>query len=231
MGVCYVGVTLGYWQRVGAANRLGLVVAFLLIAFDGWWAVTHAADTAKIVGEAYKIFGELPYNDYTFIVNLRGGGGLEHLNSTALQFNRFGFKPDARYVGFLGLVAHEYFHAFNVKRIRPDALGPFDYENENYTRLRWVAEGGTEYYSNLLLRRAGLITQARFQAGQLALSLIPDRARRVLCDFETLVAQNLRQKPPAVGGARIVDRHAPPVGRRPGPGWRRRRSGRRPGRG
>ena len=58
-------------------------------------------DTAKIVEEAYKIFGELPYDNYTFIVNLRGGGGLEHLNSTALQYNRFGFKPEARYKGFL----------------------------------------------------------------------------------------------------------------------------------
>lgn len=125
-----------------------------------------AADTAKIVEEAYKIFGELPYDDYTFILNLRGGGGLEHLNSTALQFNRFGFKPKARYDGFLGLVAHEYFHAFNVKRIRPDALGPFDYENENYTKLLWVAEGGTEYYSNLLLRRAGLITENDFLGGR-----------------------------------------------------------------
>ena len=119
-------------------------------------------DTAKIVEEAYKMFGELPYDDYTFIVNLRGGGGLEHLNSTALQWNRFGFKPAARYRGFLGLVAHEYFHAFNVKRIRPDALGPFDYENENYTKLLWVAEGATEYYSNVLLRRAGLVSDKEF---------------------------------------------------------------------
>ena len=124
-----------------------------------------AADTVKIIEEGAKIFGnELPYNDYTFILNLRGGGGLEHLNSTALQSNRFGFKPETRYKGFLGLVAHEFFHLWNVKRIRPDALGPFDYENENYTKLLWVAEGGTEYYSNLLLLRAGLITQREFLA-------------------------------------------------------------------
>ena len=121
-----------------------------------------ARDTAKIVEEHYKIFGELPYDDYTFIVNLRGGGGLEHLNSTALQWQRFGFKPAARYKGFLGLVAHEFFHLYNVKRIRPDALGPFDYENENYTKLLWVAEGATEYYSNLILRRAGLISDREF---------------------------------------------------------------------
>lgn len=121
-----------------------------------------ARDLPKIVEEGFKIFGELPYDNYTFIVNLRGGGGLEHLNSTALQYNRFGFKPETRYRNFLSLVAHEYFHLWNVKRIRPDALGPFDYENENYTKLLWVAEGGTAYYESVLLRRAGLISDRDF---------------------------------------------------------------------
>jgi predicted metalloprotease with PDZ domain len=121
-----------------------------------------AKDTEKIIAEASKIFGDLPYNDYLFIVNLRGGGGLEHLNSTALQWNKFGFKPESRYKAFLNLVAHEYFHLWNVKRIRPDALGPFDYENENYTKLLWVAEGTTSYYEGVLLRRAGLITDEEF---------------------------------------------------------------------
>jgi len=115
-----------------------------------------ARDSAKIFDEGYKIFGELPYDQYVIIVNLRGGGGLEHLNSTALQWNRFGFKPAARYRAFLSLVAHEVFHLWNVKRIRPDALGPFDYENENYTKLLWVAEGTTSYYEGVLLRRAGI---------------------------------------------------------------------------
>ena len=125
-----------------------------------------AQDVSKIVEEGFKIFGELPYENYTFLVNLRGGGGLEHLNSTALQYNRFGFKPDSRYRNFLGLVAHEYFHLWNVKRIRPDALGPFDYENENYTKLLWVAEGGTAYYEGVLLRRAGLISDRDFLEGK-----------------------------------------------------------------
>ena len=125
-----------------------------------------AADTTKIIEEAYKIFGDLPYNDYTFILNLRGGGGLEHLNSTALQWNRFGFKPQSRYISFLNLVAHEFFHLWNVKRIRPDVLGPFDYENENYTKLLWVAEGATAYYEGILLRRAGLISDSDFLEGK-----------------------------------------------------------------
>ena len=137
-----------------------------------------AADTTKIIEEAYKMFGELPYENYVFILNLRGGGGLEHLNSTALQWNKFGFSA-GRYNGFLGLVAHEYFHLWNVKRIRPDALGPFDYENENYTRLLWVAEGGTEYFSNVLLQRAGFTDADDFLAnraqGFQALQNLPGR--------------------------------------------------------
>lgn len=116
-----------------------------------------ASDTARIVEESSKIFGDLPYDDYTFIVNLRGGGGLEHLNSTALQWNRFGFTGP-RYTAFLNLVAHEFFHLWNVKRIKPDVLGPFDYSNENYTKLLWVAEGITSYYETVLMRRAGLTT-------------------------------------------------------------------------
>lgn len=128
-----------------------------------------ADDTTKIIEECYKIFGDLPYDDYTFIVNLRGGGGLEHLNSTALQWNRFGFKPQSRHNDFMALVAHEFFHLWNVKRIRPDVLGPFDYENENYTKLLWVAEGATSYYESVLLRRAGIITDREMLSGKAAL--------------------------------------------------------------
>jgi predicted metalloprotease with PDZ domain len=127
---------------------------------------TIAADSAKIAEEGAKIFGELPVDNYLFIVNLRGRGGLEHLNSTALQWDRFGFSPRTQYLGFLNLIAHEYFHLWNVKRIRPDALGPFDYEEENYTKLLWVAEGATAYYEGLLLLRAGLITDKEFLSGR-----------------------------------------------------------------
>lgn len=121
-------------------------------------------DFKKIVEATAELFGDIPYKDYTFITNLRGGGGLEHLNSTALQANRFAFKPQSRYQGYLGLVSHEFFHAWNVKRIKPDALGPFDYTKENYTKLLWVAEGGTDYYSNIVLVRAGLMTDKELLA-------------------------------------------------------------------
>ena len=117
-------------------------------------------DVQKVVEETSGFFADLPYENYTFMLMTHptARGGLEHLNSTALIWRRFGFRPEADYRDFLSLVTHEYFHIWNVKLIRPDALGPFDYTNENYTRLLWVAEGVTSYYDNLLPRRAGLMT-------------------------------------------------------------------------
>jgi len=139
-------------------------------------------DVQKIVETQVELMGgEVPYRDYTFILHLRAntGGGLEHLNSTALGYPRFGFRiqsgdratsaapnttetPERDYRGFLGLVSHEFFHLWNVKRIRPDVLGPFDYTQENYTKVLWVAEGITDYYADIVLRRAGLISEAEF---------------------------------------------------------------------
>ena len=109
------------------------------------------------------VFGENPNKKYLFIVhNLeKGSGGLEHKSSTTLQVNRWTYKGDA-YIGFLSLVAHEYFHLWNVKRIRPAALGPFNYDEENYTHLLWVMEGFTSYYDELLLLRAGFIDMEEY---------------------------------------------------------------------
>ena len=139
-------------------------------------------DVQKIVETEVDLMGgEVPYRDYTFILHLRQntGGGLEHLNSAALGYPRFGFRisegdratssgpnstDDAErdYRSFLSLVAHEFFHLWNVKRIRPDALGPFDYTQENYTKVLWVAEGITDYYADVALRRGGLISEDDF---------------------------------------------------------------------
>ncbi len=121
-------------------------------------------DVTKIVEVSTKIFGEHPCKDYTFIVhNLgSGSGGLEHTNSTVLGVNRNAYSSEGSYLGFLSLVAHEYFHLWNVKRLRPAALGPFDYDNENYTRQLWVAEGFTAYYDNLIVRRAGFTDEAGY---------------------------------------------------------------------
>jgi predicted metalloprotease with PDZ domain len=124
------------------------------------------AEVQKIVEAEVALFGDIPYHDYTFILHLRpaGGGGLEHLNSTALGFPRDRFSNATGYRRFGALIAHEFFHLWNVKRIRPDALGPFDYTKENHTKLLWVAEGITEYYGQLMLRRAGLISDDTYLA-------------------------------------------------------------------
>jgi predicted metalloprotease with PDZ domain len=119
-----------------------------------------ADDFAKIVEEGAKIFGELPYEHYLFIVGVQPfiGGGTEHLNSNVSLTRPDSFKTKRGYQGFLGLESHEYFHCWNVKRIRPITLGPFDYQREVYTNNLWVSEGFTSYYGDLLLRRAGLVS-------------------------------------------------------------------------
>ncbi len=121
-------------------------------------------DMTKIVEAATDVFGQNPNKVYTFIIHnvTDGQGGLEHVNSTTLSVNRWTYDGNA-YKGFLSLVAHEYFHLWNVKRIRPIELGPFDYDNENYTSLLWVMEGFTSYYDELLLRRAGYYSKEEYK--------------------------------------------------------------------
>jgi predicted metalloprotease with PDZ domain len=124
-------------------------------------------DMAKVVEQATAIYDENPNKHYTFIVHNfeRGGGGLEHLSSTVLGASRNQYNTEAGYNGFLGLVAHEYHHLWNVKRLRPVALGPFDYDNENYTTNLWIAEGFTAYYENKIMLRAGFNDPAGFVSG------------------------------------------------------------------
>jgi predicted metalloprotease with PDZ domain len=99
-----------------------------------------------------------------FIVHLSDarGGGLEHGNSVAMLVDRWTFQPCEAYERYLGLTAHEFFHVWNVKRIRAEPLGPFDYSRENYTRQLWAMEGVTDHYTDLLLLRAGLIDGSRY---------------------------------------------------------------------
>jgi predicted metalloprotease with PDZ domain len=90
------------------------------------------------------------------------GGGLEHKNSTVLMTNRWSTRTRRAYLAWLQLASHEYFHAWNIKRLRPAELGPFDYENENTTRSLWIAEGFTDYYADLQVERAGLQTREEY---------------------------------------------------------------------
>lgn len=120
-------------------------------------------DMAKVIDGATSVFGENPNDEYTFIIHnvVNAQGGLEHRNSTVLSVNRWTYEAP-KYKNFLKLVAHEYFHLWNVKRIRPVELGPFDYDNENYTSLLWVMEGFTSYYEKLILLKEGIYTKKEF---------------------------------------------------------------------
>ncbi len=122
-------------------------------------------DYTKVIEESAAVFGgHQPNSEYLFIVHhvLQGGGGLEHSSSTTLQTRPNVYENEKSYKGFFGLVAHEYFHLWNVKRLRPVALGPFDYSKENYTHNLWFSEGFTSYYDNLLIRRAGLTSKDEY---------------------------------------------------------------------
>jgi predicted metalloprotease with PDZ domain len=129
-------------------------------------------DIKKIVETQSDFWEDLPIDRYTFLVNAvtDGYGGLEHTHSTALICStkdlptkmtpRSEYADD--YVTFLGLCSHEYFHLWNVKRLKPKALSPYDLSKENYTELLWAFEGITSYYDDLFLVRAGLITKERY---------------------------------------------------------------------
>ncbi|MBI4886366.1 MAG: M61 family metallopeptidase [Acidobacteria bacterium] len=119
-----------------------------------------ARDFEKIVREHRRLWGVLPYDRYLMlnILTETPTGGLEHRNSAVLVMNRWIGTPRA-YLTWLSYLSHEHFHAWNVKRLRPVELGPFEYESEVYTRSLWIAEGVTEYYSHLTLHRAGLSTR------------------------------------------------------------------------
>lgn len=143
------------------------VVAGAPASFDGERLLR---DTQKICEAEIDFWGVAPHSSYVFMLNVThdGYGGLEHCNSTALICSRSDLprqgvdKASDGYVQLLGLISHEYFHTWNVKRLRPAELVPYNYDQENYTELLWFFEGFTSYYDDLLLRRAGLIDNATY---------------------------------------------------------------------
>lgn len=166
------------------------VVAGAASTFDG---ARLLADTRKICetemafwhGSDKKPPQKPPFKSYVFMLNVvdDGYGGLEHRNSTALICKRQDLprldapKTSAHSVGYttlLGLISHEYFHTWNVKRLRPRDFADVDYTQENYTELLWFFEGFTSYYDDLLLRRAGLLDDTQY------LNLLCKTANQVL---------------------------------------------------
>jgi predicted metalloprotease with PDZ domain len=163
----------GSFKACGIPHRF--VVAGALPSFDGERLL---ADTQKICeaeirfwhGQGAQAGQKAPHKNYLFMLNAvhDGYGGLEHRNSTALICNRADLprqtspRTGEAYTTLLGLISHEYFHTWNVKQLRPDAMAAYDYTQENYTQLLWFFEGFTSYYDDILLRRAGLIDDANY---------------------------------------------------------------------
>ena len=133
---------VAWWRRPGAG------------AFD---TAAFVAPVPAIVEQTKRIFGWLPYREYTFLFIDGAGGGLEHLNSTTIGTTAAEFARDPR--AHVAVAAHEYFHHWNVKRIRPVALGPFDYQKITRSRSLWLSEGVTDYFAGAIMRRASLVTE------------------------------------------------------------------------
>jgi predicted metalloprotease with PDZ domain len=130
---------------------------------DSWDSEHAAHDLARIVDEHRRFWKKLPYDRYVLLnVFRRGGGGLEHRNSTLLTSNASRSSTKPAYLGWLNFVSHEYFHAMNVKRLRPIELGPFDYEGAPKTPSLWISEGLTTYYGDLMVARSGLAGAPEF---------------------------------------------------------------------
>jgi predicted metalloprotease with PDZ domain len=137
------------------------------VAFVGRSNIDQArmlADLRAIARATGALFGGFPFTRYLFIIHAlpTRGGGLEHANASVLDIPGFSFEDEKGYLDFAELAAHELFHAWNVKRIRDRVLGPFDYTQENYTRLLWFHEGFTEHMEKLILLRAGLLSPERY---------------------------------------------------------------------
>ena len=158
----------GTFKACGVPHRF--VVAGATPAFDG---ARLLADTKKICETSIRFWHggrKPPHKSYVFMLNAVDDsyGGLEHRNSTALICGRRDLprlgepKSSDGYTTLLGLISHEYFHTWNVKRLRPAEFARYDYAHENYTRLLWFFEGFTSYYDDLLLRRAGLLGDAGY---------------------------------------------------------------------
>ncbi len=141
-------------------------------------------DLTRVIETEAALFGGLPLERYVFFIygTDKGRGGLEHKACTALIYPRTGFSSAKGWEDFITLATHEYFHLWNVKRVKPLRLVPFDYSQENYTELLWYFEGGTSYYDNLLTRRAGLMSGARYltRLGESLTALHGTPGRKVL---------------------------------------------------
>jgi predicted metalloprotease with PDZ domain len=122
-------------------------------------------DLKRVLEAGIAVIGDIPYKHYTFLAFGPSRGGIEHLDSTSFGFSGERLTNSTGRIRDLSFLAHEYFHHYNVKRIRPIALGPFNYDTTNLTSMLWVSEGFTVYYEYLMVARAGLMPETELLNG------------------------------------------------------------------
>lgn len=152
-------ILMGNLEELPAFEVKGILHRFIGYKMGDFDRVKFMQDLKKMVTEASGLIGDIPYKHYTFLGIGPGRGGIEHLNSTAVSFDGAQLSYPAARLQILAFLTHEYFHHYNVKRIRPVELGPFNYDKGSKTNMLWVSEGLTVYYEYPVLNRAGLMTE------------------------------------------------------------------------
>lgn len=149
-------ILIGNLEELPSFKVKGIEHRFIGYKMGTFDQTTFINNLQKIVEAASNIIGDIPYKQYTFIAIGPGQGGIEHLNNTTISFSGNQLKTKEGMNDIMNFLAHEYFHHYNVKRIRPYELGPFDYDKGSKTNLLWVSEGLSVYYEYLSVKRAGL---------------------------------------------------------------------------
>jgi predicted metalloprotease with PDZ domain len=166
-------VLMGDLEGLPSFKVKGVEHRFIGYALGKFDRVAFMKKMEKMVTAAVNVIGDIPFDRYTFIAIGSGRGGIEHLNNTTFGFDGTGLDQQENSNRMLNFLAHEYFHHYNVKRIRPFELGPFDYNKGSKTNLLWVSEGLSVYYEFLIVRRAGLASE-----------------QQLLADFEKVITAN-----------------------------------------
>lgn len=156
-------IACGSFER-RAFDVAGVPHSFVFCGHGDWVHERVAAATTAIVGEHARLFGSLPYANYAFLAftTADGKGGLEHRDSCVLLHPRLQFADPTGWHDFVSLIAHEHFHAWNVKSARPRELAAADLAHEAYTRSLWIAEGITSYYDELVPLRARVVERPAY---------------------------------------------------------------------
>lgn len=152
-------ILIGDLEELPSFKVNGIEHRFIGYKMGNFDKIAFMNNLKKVVESAVAIIGDIPYKRYTFIGIGPGQGGIEHLNNTTVSFDGTGLDNPDGMNSMMSFLAHEYFHHYNVKRIRPFELGPFDYDRGSKTNLLWVSEGLSVYYEYLIVKRAGLVSQ------------------------------------------------------------------------